>query len=198
MKEITEVHKLYEFSELSDAAKQKALEILRYTNVDYDWWDYDGHMGFSADEIRKHHLTEDESKHELVKFKELHFDLDRAAYVQFDGAQFSNDETARKYLGVPKSIWERTDWSFSNVCHGGNNCNSTELEYEWRGDHDLTPRQSAILDRAVERFKDKVHECYRNLQQSYDYLTSDEAIKESIEANEFEFTETGHFPPRWK
>lgn len=30
----------YKFAELSEMAKQKALESLYDLNVDYDWWDY--------------------------------------------------------------------------------------------------------------------------------------------------------------
>ena len=55
----------------------------------------------------------------------------------------------------------------------------------------MTKRQEEILDRAVEIFSDKMEEALRGLRDNYEYLVTDEAIKETIECNECDFTEDG-------
>lgn len=43
----------------------------------------------------------------------------------------------------------------------------------------------------VEAFRDLARWLYRQLEREYEYQTSDEAIDETILANEYTFTETG-------
>lgn len=46
-------------------------------------------------------------------------------------------------------------------------------------------------DEIAETLRDYMHWIYRQLEKEYDYLNSDEAVDESIKANEYEFTEDG-------
>lgn len=189
----TRVDTVYSFEELSEAAKEHAIEKLSDINVDYDWWDFDCLTGFNSAEIAKHHLKPEEWKYDLLKYKHLYFDLDRGQYIQFDQCEFANDETARKFLGVPKALWNQVYWSFENKGYGGNSHDNTRLEYEPQDNYkEFTEKQIAILNRAVERFADKVHDCWRMLRDDYEYRISKEAIIETIEANEYEFTENGN------
>lgn len=190
MRTETTTRTLYKFDELPEAAQDKAIERYWDINVDFDWWDGDGLTGFTAAEIAKHHL---DVKHcdDLLTYDHLYFDLDRGQYIQFDNCRFAHDETARKFLGVPAAIWERVDWCFNNPHYGGGNCGTTSLDYDWTGDKELTPKQTTILNRAVERFSDKMHECWRMLRDDYEYRTGKDAIVETIQANDYEFTEDG-------
>lgn len=188
----TRVDTVYNFDELSEEAKEHAIEKLWDINVDFDWWDFDCLTGFSQAEMSKHHLTAEESKYDLLKYKHLYFDLDRAHYIQFDKCEFANDETARKFLGVPKALWNQVYWSFKNADYGGNCHDNTRLEFEPQdGYKEFTEKQLVILNRAVERFADKVEDCWRILRDEYEYSTSKEAIIETIHANEYEFTDEG-------
>lgn len=188
MRTKTTTQTVYKFQELPVEIQDKILSDMWDINVDFEWWDCDGLTGFSQAEINKHHLKPNEWKYDLLSYKKMYFDLDRGQYIQFVDCEFANDETARKFLGVPRDLWLRVSWSFVNSREY-----NTRLDYETAWDYDgtLTDKQTAILDKAVERFSDKVHEVWRSLRDSYEYLTSREAILETIEANNYEFTAEG-------
>jgi hypothetical protein len=189
----TKTINLYFFDELSDEAKEKVLDNERYINVDGDFWfDYDGKTGFSSKEIKKYHLNPKECDN-LLTYKTLYFDLDRNNYIQFVDCRFAHPETAMKFLGVPKNLWnsDRVEWSFENKNYGGNCSATTKLCYDNIGEEEFTAKEIEILDNAVSRFDDKMQEALSDLRKNYQYLTSDEAIIETIEANEYTFTEDG-------
>lgn len=187
----TKTINLYSFNELSDEAKEKVLDNNRYINVeDSFWYDYDGKTGFSAKEIKKYHLKLEESG-DLLAYKNLWFSLDQNYYIQFDQCKFAYPDTARKFLGVPQKLWDNVYWSFENKNYGGSSHGTTKLCYENQGDNDFTPKEIEILDNAVSRFNDKMEEALSDLKMNYEYQTTDEAIKETIEINEYTFTEDG-------
>lgn len=184
----TVTYNLYQYDELSDDAKENAIEWGQYLNVDYDWWDYDGITGFTAKEIAKHHLKNPPD--DLLKYKEIYFSIGREWYIQFKDARFTDDETARKFLGVPKGLWEQVYWTINDIPYRDSN---TRLEYEPNDNYkEFTPKQIEILDRAVERFADKMQDCLISLRNAYEYLTSKEAIEETIKANEYTFDIDGN------
>lgn len=186
----TKTINLYEFDELPENIKAKVLDNERFINVDSShWYDYDGKTGFSQEEIDKYGLELEHSS-DLLNYKNIYFDIDRGWYIQFVDAEFAHDETARRFLGVPKEVWGNTHWEFANKSYGGNSYDSTKLQWEYGNDF-LTDEVEAILNRAVERFADKMEEALRGLQKSYWYETSDEAIIETIKANEYTFRADG-------
>jgi len=186
----TTIQTVYSFDELSESAKEHAISENRYINVDHDWWfEYDGKMGFSKKEIFAHHLTKEESQLELIEWKKLYFSINREWYIQFSDAEFSNDELARKFLGVPKNIWDRTSWTIEDMPHRNTN---TRLTYYWDGNNESTKKQEEILERAVEKFSDKIEEALKGLQSTYDWSCEDEQIKDTLIANDYEFDEDGN------
>ena len=185
MKTVT--YNTYKFDELSPEAQEHVIEKLRYINVeDGFWYDYDGKTGFSAKELARMKVAVKDAPDELLKFKSCYFDTDRSWYIQFTSCHFSDDEIVRKFLRVPRDIWERVYWSFEN-----SRDYTTKLVYEWQGDKELTKRQEEILDRATEIFSDKMEEALKGLRDTYEYMVTDEAVKETIECNEYDFTEDG-------
>ena len=187
MKTVT--YNTYKFDELSLEAQEHAIEKLRYINVDDSfWYDYDGKTGFTAKELKRMRVNPyDSHADDLLKFKNVYFDTDRSWYIQFTDCHFSDDEIARKFLRVPRDIWERVWWSFEN----SHRDSTTKLVYEWQGDKELTKRQEEILDRAVEIFSDKMEEALKGLRDTYEFLLSDEAVKESLVINDCDFDENG-------
>ncbi len=184
---------VYTYDELPEDVKERVLDKHRYINVDEDYWfDYDGKTGFSAKEIAKYHLDIEHSD-DLLTYKTLYFDLDRGSYIQFVDAEFKHDETARKFLGVPKKLWDRTNWTI-NDCPGREVNTRLEWEFTDNAGYSInpTPKQEEILDRAVERFSDKMDEALKGLQTSWEWSTSREQIEETIRANEYEFTLDGN------
>lgn len=178
---------LYEYSELPKKIQETVLEKNRYINVeDVEWWDYDGKTGFNTKELGRMRLDPySPDSDELLTWKEFYFDLVSSRYVQFKDASFKNDEVARRFLGVPKQIWENTTWDIDN-----NRLGSTYLSWEY-GNGFLTDRVEVILNKAVKRFSDKMAEVLKDLQSTYDSLIEDEAIVDTIEANEYTFTKDG-------
>jgi len=72
-RQVTKTFTYYTFNELSDEAKQNAIEKLRDINVDYDWWEND-------------YISEVLSDKYGIAFsisEDFGFDLDRGQYVSF-------------------------------------------------------------------------------------------------------------------
>ena len=192
MKTIITETKVYKFKELSETGKEKALDNLRDINVAWDYWyDYEGKTGFSQDEIDALHKAGLPKDHviptELIDHDNIDFDLGRGSYIQLINPSFSDDEVARCFCGVSKRIWSLLEHHFyvSNRRDG-----DTKIEFTYCGRRALKKVNEAI-EQAEERINDKIQEVLSDLRKNYDYQTSDEAIIETIEANDYDFTEDG-------
>jgi hypothetical protein len=162
MKIIKREYKVYSFDELSDEGKEQALDKLRHINVEHDWWD----------------STYDDAK--TIGLEISGFDIDRGSYVEGD---------------LTMSMGESIKAIIEN--HGGStDTHKLAKEYQAR----LEEIERATLDDdlgdAIEEledeYKDRLCEEYLSmLRKEYEYLVSDEAIIDIIEANEYEFTEDG-------
>jgi hypothetical protein len=163
---------VYPFDELTDDAKQTALEQLADINVDFEWWEF---------------TYEDAAN---VGIKITGFDLDRGSYCEGDfildaeevankiiaehGESCETYKTAKDFLDAAKVIKEKFE---SDV-----NYDPEYKEYNESDDY----------EDAVEEFKQFILEDYRIiLQHDYEYLTGEEAIVRTIEANDYEFTADG-------
>ena len=166
--------KVYQFDELTDGAKQKAIENLYDLNVDHDWWQF----------------TYEDA--EQIGCKIQGFDLDRANYCNLifndspedvardilkeHGQKCETYKTAKQFLNDRDNLVSK----YSD----GKNTDKVIEENEYDFDNEL--------DELEEEFKKSLSEDYRIiLQHEYEYLTSEESIIETIEANEYEFNEDG-------
>lgn len=186
----TEIKELvYKYDELPEDVKEKVLEKHWDINVDSDYWyDYDGKTGFTSAEIKKYHLNF-ETSDEVIDYKDMYFDIDRGQYIQFTDVSWHDEENARRYLGLTKRIWERVYFSFVNVGRNG----TTRLNWEWDYDYaEPTKHDKELLERAQERFDDKMQEALKGLSNTWDYQTSREAIEETIRINEYLFDLNGN------
>lgn len=179
---------VYSFDELSDKAKEKALEEYRDVNIHDSWADP---------------LIEG-----LVEgLEEMGFKKSKIAFSGFwsqgDGASFTCDsidtekvmktlELDKKYPryfehseGITGSI-KRDKWH--NYVHE----NTTSLYI----DDDVIPSEIKDQSNEVQEFlkdwiKNKNQEIYSDLQEDYKDLTSDEYVKDSILENDYYFEEDG-------
>jgi hypothetical protein len=156
--------KLYQFSELSEEAKEKAVENLSDINVDYEWW-----------------LSTYEDA-ETVKLKLTEFDLERNRHCKGEFME-SPAETAELIL-----------------TNHGKDCETYKTAKTFLAElNELTGKYPNIEDCPEDSIEDledyflkSLLEDYRIiLSNEYDYLTSKAAIIETIEANEYDFTEDG-------
>lgn len=157
--------KVYQFSELSKAAKLKAIEW--YRMADYgDWqfvWDYikedAKEIGLKVIELSDHKVNEGEfmlSAHEVA-----------ANIIRDHGNECETYKTAQSFLDTVNDIQ--------------GNC--PEME---GGDY-----ESEMMD-AEDEFLKSLLEDYRIMyNQDIDYQNSDEAITEAITINEYEFKADG-------
>jgi hypothetical protein len=179
---VTTEHEVFNYDELPEDAKQKALEKYYDINVDDNYWyDYDEKLGLNAKEMKKYG-----TKKIFDEGKTLYFDLDRGMYIQFPDLKVVDEEGFRKLLGIPKPLWKKVkdDYSFEN-----NRDRNTALnlgKYQ-----DYTEKEQKILRDAEERFGDKIQEAWKTLRDNYEYNTSKEAIEETFKINEYEFTKDG-------
>ena len=174
---------VFKFDELSDEGKEKAVDRLRESNVDYDWWDARSNLY-------------PEAVNEVMGIEpgdKIYFNIDRNWYLQYRDIQVIDfkEKVFLTWLGIPARLQIGLDVGFTNKTYGGSSAASTAVEFYWNGQHDLPSKYQAYLDNAEEVFSDWVERCLRILRDEYEYLISDEAIIETIEANEFEFLASG-------
>ena len=175
----TTTRELFSFDELSDTAKEKAVNNLWDINVNYDWWE----------------SVYDDA--ETVEIKIIEFDLDRNRHVAANiqnpintaelilknhGETCDTCKLAKSFLGeiAPFQVWNnRADESNFDV-------------FRKHGVYDKYRANEEKIDELEIDFKNDICEEYSGiLQREYDYLTSAESIIETTLANDYEFTKDG-------
>lgn len=159
-------HTVYKFDELPPETQQKAIERLYDINVDHDWWDF----------------TYEDAKN--IGLEITGFDLGRGC--RLDGKLTESVETVCELI----------------LKNHGDICDTYKLAKEYlpkletlkkKADEDATYDGQAEYEEVEEEFLKALREEYRFiLQKEYEYLTSEDAIKETIEANDYEFDEKGN------
>lgn len=167
---------LYEFSELNEAAKKRAVERFREINVEYEWWDctYDG-MAESGIIIREFDMyrgtIESNIDDKYQTAQTIISDFGEAMEFSIISKQFLTDRDA-----LVKKYGE------------GNQIDGYSVKYEFYGEFDRD------LDDLESEYHETLNEAMLQfLRDEYEYLTSDEAVIDSIEANKYEFTEDGTY-----
>lgn len=165
--------KVYPFDELSDESKEKAIEGLYDINLFYEWWE-----GVFEDALS-------------ARLKLTEFDIDRASYCHGEFVEYAKEtadaiienhgescetyKTAEGYAAECAKLWQKYPVKLDV---------DGDDENEW----DREKAQEELDD----EFLKSILEDYRiTLQKEYEYLGSEDAIIETIEANEYEFTEDG-------
>jgi len=164
----------YKFSELSDEAKQRAIENLCTINVDYDWWE----------------CTYDDAKQ--ISLKITGFDLDRNKHctgkliegmteccrliIANHGEHCETYKTAISYL----SDYDDLVLKYSD----GIKTDIVSEDNTWEFDQEADELEAEFLRAMLEDYANI-------LQREFEYLTSNAAIIETIEANDYDFTIDG-------
>lgn len=186
---------VYSFNELSEDVKRKVIEKNYEINIYDDWY---------------------ECTVESYKEENKYFDVDK---VYFSGFWSQGDGAMFEYSGIKQELVDefidsldlspmRKGWLKNNICVSGkgnqrrlyyhaNSCNHTiwwEVDngyldwtttfYQW-----LESFSEDFEEFVIDKYKDICNNLYRDLEQHYEYLTSEEAIIESM--NEYEFFENG-------
>lgn len=179
---------LYKFEELSEEAQAKAIENNCYSNIEgFDWWElyYDG--------IRERLQMIG------IDIEITSFDIDRAASATFKGDYgyqkgwkqnpdiIDTDiiEIAQDLQNAQKKCLYKAEARMSEY---GRNSVSVDV-YNGQGYEELPQETIEAIEQALNG--DLEAYIVKVLRRTYEYLTSDEAIKESLIANDCEFTIEG-------
>ena len=165
----------YQFKELDETTKQKVIEDNLYINVEHDWWD----------------CTYETFEEVGVKIEG--FDIYRGeCTIQF---YLDYTEVASKIIDT---FGESTPISIT--CNNFiKDRDALVKKYGEGNEIDGYSVKDEFYDEFDEEEADLAHEFERELsveilkwlRDEYEYLTSEEAIIETIEANEYEFTKEG-------
>ena len=179
------------FTELSEEQQKAALDIHRDINVDYQEWN-------EAVKEQFHDIMES-SGFEGVESQYSGF------WSQGDGASFtaSNVDIEKflrsqkrwtKYRSLHQYIQDHTFHSkVVRISHHYSHYNTTQGELH--GDYyvDLSPKQEKLyeeLEKDIDSFvTEQGKDYYSALEKEYEYMTSDEQVKERIINNDMDFEE---------
>lgn len=173
----TKTYNVYKFNELTDEQKEKAIENLRDINVDYDWWEF---------------TCEDEAE----RLASIGYDDVQIFFSGFssqgDGASFTATGDVEKL--VEKKYRKYIDTiTFTKSGH-------YEHEYAMSINIDYTDEPTGKIQsiefenlekELLEDARSEARAIYKRLEKEYYYLISDDAIIETIQANDYDFTEDG-------
>jgi hypothetical protein len=158
---------LYKFQELSKESKQKALESLSDINTDFEWWEA---VFEDAENVGLKITGFDDVYYCSVEF--IHGKAYTAHKIEDDHGESTNTyKCAVKYLEKLNPL---------NL-----ECDSIENEERENEIADLIDRLDDIFE------KELIFYYHAMLKSEYEYKISEEAIIETIEANEYEFTIDG-------
>jgi len=162
---------VYQFAELSETAKERAIERLADITVKYDWWE---------------NVYEDAAN---IGLKITGFDIAWGSYVNGDFTIAAN-EVAQNILNEHGETCE----TYKTAQHFMDEWQPIFTNYMDENHEDYESYESEQRMQDIEdEFLHSLCEDYRiMLQSEYEYLTSEGAIIETIEANGYEFTEDGN------
>lgn len=219
----TEEVKVYQFDELSEGAKEKALNDARDMEVAFpDWWHavYDQwtekleEIGYTL-KTRAVGLMGGGTRHD----PDIQF---TGFWSQGDGASFTSyvdvDKVAERIgmdddLARLRDLLRDGEWDpegeddvdlfevsidRSRSAHYVHEMTMTRSVHPWYLDADTRTEEQQIANRLADAILDdareQAQELYKSLEQEHEFLTSDEVVAEGLQANEVEFTEDGE---RW-
>jgi len=174
----TEEINIYQFSELSEKAKQKAIENRRYWNVEHNWW------SFIYDQFKEEHPQYEDCEISFSGFSSqgdgasFTFRLDSAYFEKWvEGLDIPEWKKAILTHYTPEFTGERNTHHYSHkytvsIClssedHNRENIDALKFKY-----------YHEFLELLRVEFYSHCDELYRTLESEYDHLTSDECMKE--------------------
>lgn len=192
--------KLYKFDELSKEVQEKVIQNNRDINVYDDWHDW---------------IIEDWINEYIPK---RGFDATNIYYSGFwsqgDGAMFEyggiTDELFNEFIDTLNLSPMRRQWLVNNLYAGASGKHSGRYSHEkccshsiyWEVDNgelhwstNFYQWLESFADEfeafIIDKYKDICRELYRALEESYDYLTEERQIVETLYGQDYDYTENG-------
>lgn len=206
----TRTMNVYLFDELSNEAKQTAISSNRSWNVqDFDWWgsSYEAFaeaadlFGLDIRQTRKSLSGGGHRYDPTIFFSGFSSQGDGACfegeYTYKRGAleatkqAFPADSELLRIVRYLQTLQQRNFYQLTAAAkHRGhyNHSGCMDITVDRADGKTLSDDDEESLKQLMRDFADWI---YSRLEKEYDYLTSDEAVAESLRANEVEFTEDG-------
>lgn len=194
MKTITQ--EIFSFDELSEEAKQVALEQFSDINTDHNWYE------FIYDDFK-----EQLKENTLFVAEKIYFS---GFYSQGDGAMFEgsflvNDDSDIKLLNqyfkprIVKLIKKGLITLTINFNHYGHYCHEKSyqndfdlfISYDKKFTENISKEIHEAEDKITEDYEILCKDLYRDLEEEYDFQSEAEQIAETIRINEYEFFKNG-------
>ena len=175
--------KVYQFDELSEQAKQVAIENYRNEDHDFAEWAIDNCSLLEPPHKELENLFGKEYDFPLIKNnRKVYFDTDRNRHIDISNAmEIQNEKQFLLWLGLNNRLIDKIEFciyedgiEFNNISH---------LDY--------TEKEIVKIIEAVDKFKDHCEDILKRIEAGIDYRYTDEAIIEDILANEYEFLSNG-------
>lgn len=194
---------LYKFNELKKDIKENVIEKNRYINVEFNQWD----------EPITEQIPEELSE---LGYKNANFYYSGFS-SQGDGASFTATINVKEWLkgrGIAKKYALLANWCNKFYENGTGGFEITRsggyyheysmtvempIDFDIDSDEELTSKQSSKLynlanelsELIIEDARQEAKKLYKRLEKYYFELLEDEAVAETLEANDYEFTENG-------
>ena len=199
---------LYKYEELSDRAKQKARECYLEGGLDYSWWEYSYEDFARVAEILG--ITLSQRSVPLMNGKcryepEIYFS---GFHHQGSGSSFVGTYGYAKGAVAKIKKYAPQDEELHRIAQG---LQDVQRRHFYRLTADITSARDHYIRVEVEDSENRYRDIgdaeddvrglmndfndwmFKCLQDEYEYLTSDEAVEESIVANEYEFDAYGNW-----
>lgn len=178
---------LYKFEELSEESQQKAIENNSDFNVEFDWWQFTYEDAERVDlkingfDIYRNTID--------VDFKYTPKDT-ALSILKEHGKDTDTYILAKKFIKEYEEA-EKNEEKYSDLYENIEPENEAEEELEVKYS-DLRDEAEEKMENLSDEFLKEISEEYLSmLRNEYEYKTSEEAIKESLIANDYDFTENG-------
>lgn len=175
--------KVYKFDELTPSAQNKAIELLNDLNVHENWFD-------PTIENMVEMLSENGFDNAKIQFSGF--------WSQGDGASFDADINLKHFCKDKRILaiaGNYCDFRIEKNSFANHYSHEKTRYVEYNAlDEKFVCINSALQDlsRTIEEKRLSLcKQIYKDLENDYEYLTSREAIIESIQANEYEFFKDG-------
>ena len=153
----------YQFEELDEQTKEKAIDNYRYIGVEDDFW---------WDNIKENLIS--------VGIQLTSFDIERGSFAEIHLEDFYETcELILKWHGEKCGTYKIAERYIKEYKH---------IQYHIQDDKDLDEKLDDLDEEYQNEFSEEV---LSMLRREYEYMISDEYIIEMFEANEYEFTDKG-------
>lgn len=179
----TKTYNVYKFAELTAEQQAKAIENLRDINTDIDWYRFE--LEDYCEELDDQGFTDAD-----ITFSGF--------WSQGDGASFTAKVDLDKFLKA-RRLANKYRKALNAYKSGALDIKIIKSSHQYEHEYTMTTGYSddnevmtdELENYILEEARELARGIYERLRDRYEYLASDEAIIETIEANDYDFTANG-------